>query len=321
MDLIYTDTNYVQSGVLTHFTLEHEEASEEGKNTFEVKASIDIPLQLGSLVYAEGTEYGGRITKIVTDTASSKTTCSGKTWLGMLEEKIIRPNTGEDYLIVSGGLNEIISALITRCNLSAFFVVGTAETITINNYKIDRYVSLFTALKKMLSKYNYKLNLSADDGVMKLAAVPITDFEETTEINSDLFSFKLTRQKYTCNHLIALGSGELSNRTVIDKYVQEDGSIGDTQFYIGTEEVCEIYDAPNIESTEELTKKATEKLIDKAKQDGLNITAYNLKADIGDKVTAKDLKQNISITQYVIDKIVTINDNLIKYQYKVGETL
>lgn len=321
MDLIYTDINYVETGVLTHFTMEHEEASEEGKNTFEVKASMDIPLQLGSLIYAEGTEYGGRITKIVTDTSSSKTTCSGITWRGMLEEKVLKPNAGEDYLIVSGDLNEIIGTLIARCNISAFFIASNKTTKIISNFKMDRYISLFGGLQKMLSKNGYKMQLTATDGKILLEAVKIVDFEETTEINSDLFSFKLTRQKYTTNHLIALGSGELSERVVVDKYIQADGSVGDVQYYFGVEEVAETYEVSNEESAEELNKKAAEELEKKAKKDGLSITAYNLNADIGDKITATDLKQNISVTQYVVDKIVTINDNLIKNQYKVGDTL
>lgn len=321
MDLIYTDAEGVENGILTHFSMDHEEASDSEKNTFEIKASIVPGLELGSLIYAEDTEFGGRITKIVIDTSKSSAVYSGITWLGLLSQKIIRPDDGQDYLYLSGDLNEIIRTLIARCDFSSYFYVSEELTIELSNYKFNRYVTLFDGIIKMLSAYGYKLKVKAIDAKIELAAVPIVDFQQTEEINSDLFSFKLTKQKYTCNHLIALGSGELAARLIVDKYVQKDGTIGNNQFYFGKDEVVEIYDASNIADITELSEKAVEELKKKAVNDGLSITAYNLRADIGDKITAINLKYKISVTQYVINKIISINDDYIKYQYKVGDTL
>ena len=57
------------------------------------------------------------------------------------------------------------------------------------------------------------------------------------------------------NHLICLGSGELSARQVIDLYVDANGNIGTTQHYFGTDEIVDIFDYPNAESLQELTDK------------------------------------------------------------------
>ncbi|MBQ0113626.1 MAG: hypothetical protein KBT03_10885, partial [Bacteroidales bacterium] len=299
MDLIFTDENKVEQGILTHFSLDHEEASKIGNNTFQIKIGMDVPLNLGSLVYLNGTEYGGRITKVVTDTAKSMATYTGKTWRGLLEEKILRPNAGENYLRLTGDLNDIIKTLIIRCDMGVFFDASLDRTIEIT-YQFDRYTSMLAGIQKMLASKGYKLKMVADDGIITLSAVPIVDFEQQTEINSDLFAFKMTRQKYTCNHIIALGSGELAERMVVDKYIQADGTVGDEQFYFGTEEIVDVFDYPNAESIEDLTEQAVEELESRAIADGLSITAYDLKADVGDKVTAVDLKQNLSVTQYVI---------------------
>lgn len=320
MELVYTNADGIDSGILTNFSMDHEESSEIGKNTFEIKVDINSPIELGSLIYQNNTEYGGRLTKVTTDTSTSKATYSGITWRGLLEQHIIRPDPGEDYLILSGQMNDIIDALITRNGLEEYYY-ASGDDAPIITYKFDRYTSMLKGIQKMLNKYNYKIKLSAFDGRVEIGAVPITDYSQDGEINSDLFSFKLTRQKYTCNHLIALGSGELTERMVIDLYVGKDGSIGTTQYYTGVEEVTETYELTNAESLEDLQEKAIEQLTKKKIADGLKITAYNLNADIGDKITAIDLNQKISVTQFVVNKIVTINDDYIKYQYKVGDTL
>ena len=70
--LIYTDANRIDQGVLNNATLDLEYGRDESEqaNTFEV--SIDrnskIRLEDKALVYIEGTEYGGKITGIGTNT-------------------------------------------------------------------------------------------------------------------------------------------------------------------------------------------------------------------------------------------------------------
>lgn len=316
MELIYADANLVPLGILKDFAMEHEISTKTEKNTFEIKIgkySEDI-----TWVYSNGTEYGGRINKICPDTSSDITKYSGTTWLGLLETKIIVPV--EDYVILTGTFHEIIEIVITMCGLSKCFTVSKKDTPYIT-HRFNRYVDALSGIRGMLAQYDYKMSLVVNNGICELEAVPISYINDTREISSDLFDFKITKQRYSCNHLIALGSGKLSDRMVIHKYVQKDGSIGDEQYYFDLDEVVETLDYPNVESEEELEKKAVEELKKKSSEDGIKITAYDLNADVGDQITACNVKYGIKATQYVVNKIVTINDNCIKNQYKVGNTL
>ena len=65
------------------------------------------------------------------------------------------------------------------------------------------------------------------------------------------------------NHMICLGKGELKDRLVIDLYVDQNGKIGQTQFFQGVDEIADIYDSSSSEY-EDLLKGGTERL-EKAK--------------------------------------------------------
>lgn len=304
-DLIYTNLSGVEEGILVKYDLDHEISATEGKNTFQLKVGIENKIEIGSFIYANGTEYGGRITKLQTDTSKKIVTYTGSTWLGMLEQKLIVPDTGHS-LIVSGDLNQIIAELITRCTFDDVFDVSTDTTINVN-YEIPEFITLFSAIKLMLAAYKYKLVTVAQDGRCTLSAVPITDFDDVTEVNSDMFDFKLTKQKYTTNHLIAVGIVDDVPKYTIHKYIDRLGNVSDTQFFYGKDEVVAmVEESVNENQFDEFIKAVEEELLEMAVSDGLSITANNLNADLGDKITAEDINYGISVTQYVIDKIITL---------------
>ena len=47
------------------------------------------------------TEYGGRIDGVCVDTGKETVTYSGRTWQGILSKKIVCPDDGQDYLVLS----------------------------------------------------------------------------------------------------------------------------------------------------------------------------------------------------------------------------
>mgnify|MGYP000136345687 FL=1 len=61
-----------------------------------------------SQVFIPGTEFGGIVKDIISLTKSKTVKFMGDTWRGMLSKKIISPPSGQDYLTVSGELNEVI---------------------------------------------------------------------------------------------------------------------------------------------------------------------------------------------------------------------
>lgn len=92
MDLIYTNREHQDIGVLKNPQLDL--AFGRSENNFECKIPYsDAYCEKGSLIYAEGTEYGGIVDSIGIDTRDGvrNVIYSGRTWHGILGSKVILP--------------------------------------------------------------------------------------------------------------------------------------------------------------------------------------------------------------------------------------
>lgn len=325
MDLIYANNLRQDIGVLLNFTLDYEESNEANECTFEIKMPlIKNQLSLGDYFYTEdGEELGGIVDAQEINTNNQIVTSTGRTWRGILGSKILEPLAGDDYLTLTGDLNDIISQLITSIGLDDVFSVSENETIT-KTFRFDRYVDAYSGIIKLLKTFDYKLKISWDthNHITLLEAVPMTDFSNESEISSDLFDFKIKKTALSVNHMIGLGSGQLSERQVVNKYVQADGSIGNEPYFTGSNEIVEVYDYSNAESLEDLEEKTIEQLMSKSVKDSLEVkNKGNLNADIGDLITATDINTGISVTQYVTNKIITIKNDVIAIDYEIGDKI
>ena len=322
MDINYADKNGIDQGALLNYYLDIEaNASSEG-NTFEGNCSVESSIiKDGGFIYVEGTEYGGIIDSIKIDTAKKIVYHKGRNWRGVLASKIISPNEGEDYYMVMGDLNTALSQIISRVDLSDFFVVETSPSgIETSAFKF-RYIDAYAGITKMLAQNGAKLYMEWKKGKIHISAVPIVDFSKEKEIGSDLFDFVIEQAFTGVNHIIGLGRGELAERQVVHKYVDANGNVSDVQSFYGKEEICKVYDYANCESLEELEEKVVEELLSESNTSKIKVSSNNIVADIGDKFTVTDIHTGISVTQYVVNKIITIQNGEIKINYKVGDVV
>ena len=103
-------------------------------------------LTFSSLIYIMGTEYGGIIGEVLTDTTLDYVELKGLTWRGRLAKKIIQPSTGSDYKTVSGELHTVMKSLIEPV-FDGLFVVSQEDTgVTISSFQFDRYCTLYDGL-------------------------------------------------------------------------------------------------------------------------------------------------------------------------------
>ena len=124
MDLIYTDARHIDQGVLSAYTLDLSFGEDQNENDFELTVgNNDAVLEDGAVIYFEGTEYGGIVDGLKTNSESETRTYIGRTWHGLLNNKVIQPDPGESHLVVSGDANDVLSALIPRFG---FATVGEA---------------------------------------------------------------------------------------------------------------------------------------------------------------------------------------------------
>ena len=321
MDLIYMDDKKRDIGVMKNFTLDL--AFGEDENNFELSTVMENNVcESGFYIYAEGTDYGGIIDQIKVNTSSNSLKYIGRTWHGILGSKILQPDDGQDYLILSGDANQVLAELIQRMNLGDLFVAPDAPSgLTVRNYKMNRYIDGYKGIVKMLQSVNGKLNITFRQGYATLTAKPLVDYSKNEEFDSSQISFEIKKNFKPTNHVICLGAGDLAERTVIHLYADKDGNISHTKSFFGMDEVCEVYDRSNAESNEELENGGREVIEKSWNSDSVKINFTNSSSvyDIGDIVGAKENVTGISIVQKIIKKIVTLKNERATISYKVGE--
>ena len=297
-------------------------------NDYEIKIRRDSwreEYTFGNVLYIPGTEYGGIIGEINTDTSLDTISILGRTWRGKLDKKIIVPPAGQDYATASGELNQILRDLIAG-QFGDYFVVSQNDTgINIAGYQFERYCTLLAGITKMLKIVEHKLHIEyvqqerGQPGYVELSAVPIIDYADKIELSQDSqLNFNFKNNRNGVNHLICLGKGELQDRQVIDLYVQKDGSIGTTQYYTGIQEVAEVYEDTSSESAE-LQEKGTEKL-----QELMNSTTFSMDVEtlgidveIGDIIGGRDYLTGLYAKNPIKGKIYKVTGGKESLEYEI----
>jgi len=318
MDLIFTRPNMEDAGVLHNYEFDLAFGSDE--NNFEcVVDKNDHCCDFGSFLYFEGTEYGGIIDGIEIKNSTMEVVYSGRTWHGILNSKVIEPDSGQAYLTVTGEANEIIASLLSRLGLTDLFEASTEDSgLNVSSYKMNRYISGYDGIRKMLKTVGGKLIFTFRDGKVLLTAAKVHDYSQDEELDSDMICLDVRQTANTVNHLICLGSGNLEDRMVIHLYADENGSISQTQTFSGLAECVAVFDYGNAEDEADLLKQGTDRLKELMQQDNLavDVNDVNDPYDIGDIVGASDNITNIRIAVPVTKKIVSIKNGLVTIDIK-----
>lgn len=312
MDLIYANSSREDIGVIPDYDFDLAFGSDE--NDFELTVSRnDHCCEAGYYIYIEGTEYGGIVDAITSDTAAEDVTYSGRTWHGILNSKILCPDAGESYFTVSGDANTILGTLLSRMGLAALFSASSAPSgINVSGYQFARYVSGYDGIRQMLKSVSAKLRVVYSGGSAVLSAAPIVDYTQDG-LDSDQLALKVKKTANKVNHLICLGSGELANRTVVHLYADASGNISQTQTFTGTAEYTAVYDYSNAEDTAELIKSGTERLKELLQQDDLSVDVNEVDDpyDVGDIVGASDDVTGVTIAVPITKKIIRVQSGIV----------
>ena len=281
-------------------------------------------LTFSSLIYIMGTEYGGIIGEVLTDTTLDYVELKGLTWRGRLAKKIIQPPAGSDYKVVSGELHTVMKSLIEP-EFGGLFVVSQEDTgVSVSNYQFDRYCTLLDGLTKMLKSKGCRLQLSFrreqnEPGYLYIEAVPIEDYSNRIELSRDCqLNYTMDDKRDGVNHLIVTGKGELQDRNVFHLYVQKNGSIGKTQYYTGLQEITEVYENTSTE-TDELEETSIEKLQElmNKKTFKMDVAALGIDVGIGDIVGGRDYLTGLYMAKPVENIIYELIDDIESKTYKL----
>lgn len=321
MDLIYTNENREDIGVLKDYTFDL--AFGSGENDFELTLDVSNHCcKADCLVYIENTEYGGIIDKVNVITKSDKLVYKGRTWHGILGSKILTPDAGEAYLTVSGEANKVLGSLLERIDLTDLFEVSEEDSgLTIPTYSFSRYTDAYLGITNMLTSVSGKLKFNFRSGKVIVSASPIVDYSQTEQFDNDQVELTVEKTYNSTNHLICLGKGDLAARQVLHLYVDNNGNVSETKTFTGLQEVTSVFELSNAESLDELKKQGAEKLKEYATKDKvqMDFASEQVIYDIGDIVAAKEIITGTLAREKIIKKIVTITQGSVNIQYKVGE--
>lgn len=281
----------------------------EDENIVTLKRPISHPILKGGFIYSEADENGGIIDAMEEVTGDDgEVTYSGRSFTGILDSHVIRPEIGT----LSGDANDVIAEVIEHLELSDVFKAATKKSGISVSYKVDDYLTGYSGLCSILKSSNAKLKISHLDSLVELAAESI----DTSGIEFGSDSFKLTIKKSfrTTNHLLCLGPSE-----VIDLYLDDNGNVSKQQHFFGVDQITEIYDQRE-SSSDDLEEKGKEHLLELKDADSCEVELLNddESLDVGDLINCIDDATGIEVVAVVKQKNFTIDEDEQSHSYEAG---
>ena len=314
MDIVRADRNRTELGLLNKIKIDIDVGVD---NDFEIQTSItNNCLNIGDYFYIESSEYGGVVRDITVDTTNSLIKYNGVTFRGLLDERIIEPLSGNAYRTVSGNSASIITTLLAECDLDYIFVVDSSTTVSISSFQFDRYCTVLDGLNKMLKSVGYRLSISYKEGFCYLGAVAIVDHSDSIEFSEDgNVTFVITK-KTPPTHMLCLGGGELEVRTVVNLYLQADGTIGKTEYYKGKDKITYLYD---FVSSDDLEADGRQQFAELLEPEEMEMNIEDIDVELYDIVGGREYITDTYLSREVTQKIIVIENDTMIISYKVGE--
>lgn len=309
MELIVADSAGNTLFPISDFELDADAGWGDGvDNTFDLVVrdpSAPLP-EAAWRFFADGSEIGGRVEGFELKTGRNATELhwTGSTWTGVLAKRLLWPDSGQNYLTLSGDANAVLRAAIRRLDLASLFTVpDTAAGVNVN-YQCSRDTpDAWTNLRLAMRSAGLRLDAKWVDGACRLQAVRVTDWRG--KVDSDLVSFDLTSDLLVTNHLKAAGKGELASREVVDVYADRYGNVGATKAMAGVFELEEYYDANNSEG-DDLRDQATNRLKDMQTEGSVKVTVgEGVSFGLGDVVEARHYSPNVTISVEISSRVTT----------------
>lgn len=326
MDVIYTDPNRIDQGVLQDFSIDFDTTDTmDYVLTLSIKKNI---LTGGCWWYIQDTEYAGIVDSMEVNTEDKTIKYSGRNARGFLTGKIICPAAGQDYKIVSGSLCDIAQKLIQEAGIQDLYTIAP-NNIQVTSFQFGRYVNLYEGLTDLAYSCGKVVSLRCQTkqngkecrlGRILISFADRLDYSKDIEFTSGNINFRIKKGLKTVNHLICMGQGELKNRMVAHLYVDADGDIVEKQCYHNLEEYTEVYENTSAATMEELKQGGADRLGELLNTDEMEVTADDINLKIGDVVGGYEPVTASSIRREIVNIIMKADRAGMSLEYKVGGT-
>jgi hypothetical protein len=322
-DVIYTDAEWIERGVVPQCTLDLAYGADE--NDFALTVPIGFCIDDGALVYVDGTGWGGIVRgncpSTIVDGPHGKPTNTivGTTWQGVLAESYIVPDAGS-HVEVSGDANDAMRAVVKRQGLDAMFDVEEAPSGFPVAHRFDRFADVYASFRKMLAQVGAKLVVAKDPGCKpKLSAVGIRRCIDDGE--AARFAYRITDDT-PVNHIIGLGKGEMEERIVVHRFADAEGRASAIQSIFPPHERQYLYELSSSDEAE-LIEACDEELkeLQKVRECELRLPAGEA-YEVGDVVGIVDENTGKSITAEVVKAIVRLDaGGRIEISNEIGDVI
>ena len=291
--------------------------------TLSEKVWSEAPIREGHYIYSPGTEWGGPVTLVKHVTEAKTVTLQGPTWRGLLYQRRIYPPTGEGYKVYTDIDANALIADVVGDSFGALFTVSTDDT-GVDVSAQYRYQSYAVGLQTVLADAGLRLDIVFDNTVpaVVLSAQPIDQLDEI-EISQD-YGINFTSEignVELANHCLALGSGELAERTVLEVYRVGNNYYTSQPASLLTKDIRTILlDYGSSESTDELLKSAIERLEQTAPKQSITISELPLdvETNLGDQIYVRDRLTGLEALSEVTEKILTIKQGSVKIDTNIS---
>lgn len=296
--------------------------SEDATNDFQLMNATIQDAKTAGGFYIPDTEIGGLFEYSKEKSEENAALLRGYTWRGILSHDVILPDVGEDYKIVTGEANAVISSIMAGRFGGVFSVSAEDSGLTITDYQFPLYINVLDGIEGMLESFSYKLRIKAFKSAsgqpitIELSAAPATVLTGTMNNDSPV-PLTYIDDNMGINHLICGGSGELQNRMIRHLYIDDQGQISQTPFYTGFKERTKFFDYPNAESESDLIDSGIKELKELASKKELGFKVpEDADLEIGDIITAV-FPNGMTVQSPIVSKIYKIVGGLTSTEYKV----
>lgn len=149
-----------------------------------------------------------------------------------------------------------------------------------------------------------------------MGAVAIVDHSDSIEFSEDgNVTFVITK-KTPPTHMLCLGGGELEVRTVVNLYLQADGTIGKTEYYKGKDKITYLYD---FVSSDDLEADGRQQFAELLEPEEMEMNIEDIDVELYDIVGGREYITDTYLSREVTQKIIVIENDTMIISYKVGE--
>ncbi len=278
-------------------------------------------IRVGNYIYIDGSEWGGPVEQVRHISSEEQVKVKGTSWRDLLNRRIVIPESGSTHVVIRNQeMHSAISSLTDGWN-PELFVVSVVNSGMSCSASI-RYVPLRCALDRMLLDSGARLSAEFNDGFVALRAVKIRNLSADTELSQEYDAQLISEfNAKPYNHILALGSGEMLDRQVVQLWMLPDGTVTDNSAAAAALAPLStlLYDYPSVMELEELRSAARSRLLASAGQSKLEIEMSGTEElELADSVSVRDTVTGMTDVLAVLATELSVSSAGVTYTHRLG---